>query len=102
MDRTPEGLSNLGITQCLQEETEWWDQLLNSRFAQLKHNLEPSPFAALQDAQRKWIAFKDADCQYIYDHQFGEGSMRLPSSASCMLDATALRALQLGALLTEQ
>ncbi len=102
MDRTPAGLSNLGMTECLTLEAQWWDKLLNSRYAQLKADLEPEAFASLQDVQRKWIAFKDADCQYIYDHQFGEGSMRLPVSASCDLDATALRALQLGDLITDQ
>jgi uncharacterized protein YecT (DUF1311 family) len=97
----PDGQSNLGMAQCAHREGDWWDKLLNSRYGALKKAMEPAEFAALRDAQRKWVAFKEADCDYVYTHQFGNGSMRIPASAWCVLDQTALRATKLGNLLDQ-
>ena len=98
----PGGYGNLAMAQCASLELNWWDKKLNRHWAELKEQLEPGSYEALLKAQRHWIAFKDADCQWVYDHQFGEGSMRIPTSAFCMMDATAVRALKLGEMVLEQ
>jgi uncharacterized protein YecT (DUF1311 family) len=95
---TAEGRSTLGTTQCAYAEGAWWDMLLNARYQSLREDLSPSLFETLRDAQRAWIAFRDADCQVRYDFWEG-GSIRNPIIANCLLNKTANRAIELGDLL---
>lgn len=86
---------------------EAWDRLLNETYADLvllSHRREllaeeegrtPAPLQTmLRDAQRAWIAFRDADCDHEYAI-WGEGSMRQIAGALCLLERTATRTLEL-------
>lgn len=92
---TPDGSTTVGMSQCMGRETDWWDTLLNANYQDLREALDDESFAALQTAQKHWIAFRDADCQYQYT-RWREGTIRSTYFASCMLDATATRAITLG------
>ncbi len=48
----------------------------------------------MRQAERAWIAARDADCRVPYDIYEG-GSMARLDSANCVLDHTAERVLQL-------
>ena len=93
----PIGASTFGMVECVSRETNWWDAQLNGHYEYLKQNLDTPLFGALRDVQRKWIAYKDAACQFEYD-SWGVGTIRQPATASCFLDITAIRALELGEL----
>lgn len=94
----PGGASTIGIVDCLARETAWWDGLLNSHYQDLLATNDPEPADGLRKAQRAWMAFRDADCAFQYS-VWGGGSMRSIAGASCTLDHTARRAIDLEALL---
>ena len=49
---------------------------------------------ALRDAQRAWIAFRDAECAMEYA-AWGTGSIRSIAGADCMMSLTAERTVRL-------
>ena len=100
----PGGSSTVGIATCITAETTEWDAILNEEYkATQALNAESdatgaSPILdrteALRDAQRAWIAFRDADCAARFA-QWQEGTMRTLVSANCHLTMTASRAIDL-------
>lgn len=104
---TPEGGTTLGLTDCQMRENRAWDRLLNEEYARAMaaaqssdqaesaYRAEFARFAAsLRDAQRAWIAFRDAECGLEYA-RYGSGSMRNPANALCLAQMTAERTLRL-------
>ncbi|MBU2958737.1 lysozyme inhibitor LprI family protein [Paracoccus sp. 1_MG-2023] len=85
--------TTLAISECLMAETEAWDTLLNREYRALR-DARPDQADLLLDAQRAWIALRDADCTMAYD-RYGGGSMRTVAAADCQLRHTAIRTLQL-------
>ena len=49
---------------------------------------------ALRDAQRAWIAYRDAECGLAYA-RWQDGSMRVIVAANCLMTMTAQRAIEL-------
>lgn len=107
MESEQGGWSNLGMTFCTLSEHQAWDGLLNRDYqtamstARVLDTEEAEYFpeyanraTSLRDAQRAWITFRDAECGLAYA-RWGSGSMRMTANASCLLDMTAQRALQL-------
>lgn len=99
------GSTTIGISECIMAETAVWDELLNEAYGDLRAEFgaqEDVPGEAsgadlkiaLRDAQRAWIAFRDADCGLAYSMWLG-GSIRTIVSANCQLTHTASRALAL-------
>lgn len=100
----PENQTTTGMTACALAERDAWDALLNLWWKPLRaHALKldeasgdtGSPPAApmLQEAQRAWLAFRDAEC--AYDHALaGGGTIRQIYGAECQLRLTAARALR--------
>jgi uncharacterized protein YecT (DUF1311 family) len=95
----PGGSTTIGITECIGAETAVWDRFLNTQYQVAREHL----FAvggedlqiSLRDAQRAWIAFRDAECALQYDRYAG-GTIRSVVYASCMMTMTATRAVALG------
>lgn len=85
--------STLAISQCRVAEAEVWDGLLNEEYGTLRE-ARADQADLLQEAQRKWIALRDADCD-LAAAIYGEGSMRAIAVADCRLRHSAIRALQL-------
>lgn len=94
----PGGSTTPGIADCLMSEMQEWDRHLNAVYAEAKGYFAPELHQRLIDAQRAWIALREADCQLAYD-RYGGGSMRSIASASCQMDHTARRTLQLRAMI---
>ncbi len=86
--------TTLDIVACMGRETAAWDALLNRWYKELKAPLDEPSAEALRDAQRAWIAFRDADCAFAYT-RWGDGSMRNVAGAYCQRDRTAGRAIEL-------
>ncbi|MDS9467792.1 lysozyme inhibitor LprI family protein [Paracoccus sp. MBLB3053] len=91
-----EGETTVAIGQCVMAETKAWDALLNREYKETRDQFARIPALGdkLKAAQRGWIEMRDADCDIAYDRYEG-GSMRSISAASCQMEHTARRALEL-------
>ncbi len=101
------GQSTLGMTDCQFAESRVWDSILNREykalmagardedaddsfnFPEFAHRVEK-----LRLAERAWIAFRDAECDFSYS-LWGPGSARNPAAAGCLVQLTAERAITL-------
>jgi len=90
----PEGETTLGMVECSARETALWDERLNARYAALEEMLDPEAFAALREAQRAWLTFRDAECTFARALWSG-GTVAPVVAAGCLLDQTARRAIAL-------
>lgn len=91
---SPQGSSTVGTNECLGAETQWWDAFLNERYNVLRKSIDGESALALRDAQRAWIAFRDAECG-LHHTYWREGTIRSTVHAICMLEMTASRAIAL-------
>lgn len=105
IDATPNGSTTAGMVSCTASETAIWDEFLNQTYQDLRAQMRemdasdyvgdmPRAADALRDAQRAWIAFRDAECNFEWA-MFQEGSMRSLVASSCIQEHTARRALEL-------
>jgi uncharacterized protein YecT (DUF1311 family) len=99
------GSTTIGMTECIMAETAVWDDMLNEEYTRLQRNFSARGWAggavtneelkiALRDAQRAWIAYRDADCGLRYKVWEG-GTIRGVVAANCEMTMTASRALDL-------
>lgn len=113
MEGTPDGGTTVGMMECLLAERDTWDRLLNQEYAAARtraegHDAAERPYfpefavrvTQLRDAQRAWIAFRDAECTLHYG-AWGSGSMRQIAGADCLLQMTAQRTIDLMRYLAE-
>ena len=78
---------------CIGGEHERQDRRLNVAYRALLGSLPDKRKAQLRDLQRKWLAFRDANCAF-YDDSGGGQASRLAAN-ECLLRYTALRAAEL-------
>ncbi|MFP7673333.1 lysozyme inhibitor LprI family protein [Marivita sp. S0852] len=100
----PEGSTTAGMAECIVAETAEWDAILNEEYKATQavnaaNDREGRSSIldrtdALRDAQRAWIAFRDADCAARYAI-WQDGTIRTIVGANCHLTMTASRAVQL-------
>lgn len=91
-----EGQSTAGMVACTDKETKVWDEMLNEEYGRLIGLLSSKAAEAVRQAQRDWIALRDADCKVPYEI-FEGGTMAQPIAANCVLTHTADRAMQVRA-----
>lgn len=86
------------MNQCASQAYKALDAELNTQYnAQMGYLKTPARKKALQDAQKKWIAFRDADCQYQAGKREEGGSMWPLVQAQCLSAQTKVRVEQLKA-----
>ncbi len=94
----PGGSTTTGIVECLRAETDIWDAMLNEEYGKARTTFDriggEDLKIRLRDAQRAWIAFRDAECTMRY-HQWIGGTIRTVVGANCHLQMTANRAIAL-------
>lgn len=95
------GATTVGMVSCLQAETAQWDERLNAAYAALKADEEQTDqetdgaaAPALVKAQRAWLAWRDAACDYEAARWQG-GSIGGPVASDCFMQLTAQQALRL-------
>lgn len=99
--------SNVGYGLCLGLELEVWDSELNRVYgaliglteandAEMKElgSAVPPATPILRSAQRAWIAWRDAQCDYARSI-FGGGTGGGPAATDCLMHLTAEQALRL-------
>lgn len=97
-NESEENQTTIGMVACALREIDWWDEVLNARYAELKQKLGAEEFAELRKAQRAWVAYKDAECAYHYFY-WRDGTVSQLTGSSCLLRLTAERAFDLGEFL---
>lgn len=93
----PGGSTTIGIVACISSETTAWDGLLNAEYRATRarmRDLGGGRAEALLDAQRAWIAFRDAECTLSYI-RWQEGTIRSIVAANCQMVMTARRTIAL-------
>ena len=82
------------MVKCLEDATAKWDKRLNEAYRETLKEGPKEQQAQLRKAQRLWVQFRDANCEY---YGLSEGSIRHVLFGSCMLDMTKARAKELEA-----
>jgi uncharacterized protein YecT (DUF1311 family) len=83
--------STAAMNACIDRERSVWDDILNETYRRLGEKLDAKQKAKLRDAQRAWIASRDATCQFYWDYY--QGTMASPMASSCVNRETARRTL---------
>ncbi|MBC3955468.1 MULTISPECIES: lysozyme inhibitor LprI family protein [Pseudomonas] len=90
--------SQASMNQCAAKELAALDADLNTQYnAQMSWLKSPAKKQALKDAQRKWIALRDADCLYQVGKREGSGSIWPLLQTQCLAEQTRVRVTQLKA-----
>ena len=81
------------MINCISTELKYQDDRLNKAYKALLAELSIDRKKELQDVQRVWIKYRDANCKFYYDPN--GGSIVRIASANCVLEETASRATEL-------
>ncbi|MBF8671603.1 DUF1311 domain-containing protein [Pseudomonas putida] len=90
--------STVAMSACIQAETQLQDQRLNRVYKQLMGKLDAGQQKSLRDVQRKWMAYRDGNCQFHV--QASGGTMAQLEGGSCVMDMTRNRAAELERVLS--
>ncbi len=53
------------LVECLNAKTELWDKRLNAAYREALKDAQPWQRDFLRQAQRAWIRFRDAECEFV-------------------------------------
>ncbi|WP_180040422.1 MULTISPECIES: lysozyme inhibitor LprI family protein [unclassified Acinetobacter] len=81
------------MVECTAAETKRQDIRLNEAYKNLMNTLSATRKKELQNTQRLWMKYRDANCNFYYDPN--GGSIVRVTSAGCFMDMTAERANEL-------
>ena len=91
--------NTMTIVACQMREEKIWDGYLNDWYGEAVKRLkdDPDALAALKDAQRAWIQFRDAKCDY-WEKRYAGGTFASVAAGNCMRVTTGQRALEMRAI----
>lgn len=99
--RCMEGASStLAMGECLKAETQAQDQRLNRVYKQLMGKLAADQQKSLRDVQRKWLVYRDGNCQF--HRKASGGTMAQLEGGTCLMDMTRERAAELERVMEPQ
>ena len=87
------GNTTMGMVECITDEVRLQDARLNKAYKALMADLPPARQAQLQQVQRTWIKYRDANCGFYNDPD--GGSLARVSANDCMMTTTTSRASEL-------
>ncbi|MBA6134188.1 lysozyme inhibitor LprI family protein [Pseudomonas juntendi] len=90
--------STVAMSECIGAETQVQDQRLNRVYEQLMGKLDAGQEKSLRDVQRKWLAYRDGNCQFHV--QASGGTMAQLEGGTCMMSMTRDRAAELERVLS--
>lgn len=91
MDRS--GGVTVNMLDCIGAETTRQDARLNRAYKDVMVSLTPERKKQLQEAQRAWIKYRDANCNFYADPNVGTSAAL--NSNDCFMSSTASRAKEL-------
>ena len=83
------------MLDCISSETKGQDARLNKAYKEVMGQLPPVRKKQLQEAQRAWLKYRDANCNFYADPD--GGTMATVSANDCFMSATAARAKEIEA-----
>jgi uncharacterized protein YecT (DUF1311 family) len=83
----------INMLECIDAEAKRQDLRINKAYKIAMDQLSPERKKQLQQAQRAWINYRDANCQFYFDPE--GGSLARVSANDCFMSATATRAKEL-------
>jgi uncharacterized protein YecT (DUF1311 family) len=81
------------MVECIGAETERQDIRLNKAYKDIMTGLSPERKKQLQEAQRLWLKYRKADCDFYYEPE--GGTIARVSANDCFMSFTAARAKEL-------
>lgn len=90
--------STVAMNACIGAETQVQDQRLNRVYKQLMGKLDAGQQKSLREVQRKWLAYRDGNCQFHV--QASGGTLAQLEGGTCILDMTRDRAAELERVLS--
>lgn len=78
---------------CIAAETSRQDTRLNNAYKRTMASLNATRKKQLQEVQRLWMRYRDANCKFYADPD--GGTIAAVNSNSCYMEATAARATEL-------
>ena len=87
----PQNQTTQGMAACYGQEKTIWDELLNDWYGRARESMSAPVGKLFRDAQREWIKWRDAKCDFAYG-QFEGGTLGISTSAYCVMETTATRA----------
>lgn len=96
----PKGRTQLDMNACAADEWAVADSILNDTYQAVIRIIEPERVDALREAQRAWVRFRDAECEFQAS-QFGGGSIAPMIELLCRADLTRKRIADFDAVLNE-
>lgn len=81
------------MLDCMGAETKRQDARLNKAYKDVMAQLSAARKKPLQEAQRAWIKYRDANCSFYADPD--GGTLATVNSNDCFMSATASRAKEL-------
>ena len=80
------------MVDCLNAQRAHWDKQLTIAYQEALKNAGPQQRELLRQAERAWIKYRDANCDY---YAAGEGSIARIEAAECLRAMTEVRAREL-------
>jgi uncharacterized protein YecT (DUF1311 family) len=90
-----------GEVLCADSEREIWGQRLAASVAQMRAAMDPNRRPFWATAEKKWIAARDAQCDFEASIYFG-GSLARLVRADCLLRETGARAIDISELIENE
>jgi uncharacterized protein YecT (DUF1311 family) len=96
------GANTMTIVSCQIREQKIWDDYLNDWYGEALKRLkdEPDAAAALRTAQRAWIEYRHAKCDY-WEKRYESGTFASVATGNCMRVTTGQRAIELRVILDD-
>jgi len=86
---------------CVDQAYGAWDRVLNDNYKAAMAHLSPRNQDLLREAQRQWLAYRDADSRFqAADWSFGQGTFIRVVLADASLQIVRARALVLGSYIS--
>jgi len=93
LDRLNSACKDQPLRDCYRAETERQDARLNKAYTKLMAGLSPARKKQLREAQRLWMQYRDANCNFRADPE--GGTITYDFAAYCVMKETTLRADEL-------
>ncbi len=84
----------VSMVQCVNNSAKKWDTRLNKSYKALMERSDAAQQAPLKSAQRQWIQYRDANCQF---YALGDGSISQINAAECLRAMTQARTCEIEA-----
>lgn len=91
MDKS--GGVTVNMLDCIASETKGQDAHLNKAYKEVMGQLTPARKEQLQEAQRFWLKYRDANCTFYADPD--GGTIATVSASYCFMSTTAARAKEI-------